>query len=45
MRKRDFNEEFDCEIYTKSLFMVCGREFDKSVIEKVVLVEGDNVEV
>lgn len=38
--KRDFNEELDCELYTKSLFMVCGREFNKKVIEKAVLMEG-----
>ena len=42
LKDRDFNEEFDCEIYTKSLFMVCGRDFDKRVIEKVVLMWGEN---
>ena len=41
MIKENFNEEFECEIHTKSLFMVCGRDFDKRVIEKMLL-EGDN---
>ena len=33
LKEKGFNEEFNCEILTKSLFMVCGRDFNKKIIE------------
>ena len=36
LKERGLNEEFYCESLTKSLFMVCGRGFNKMVIEWVI---------
>ena len=36
LKQRGLNEEFDCESLTKPYFMVCGRDFNKMIIEWVI---------